>query len=288
MPATHWGLVVADLPHRAAPSPWLRPAPRVKAAAPPARAVVHYHIFKNAGTSVDRALAGAFGPGWAAIDSATPTSRLPEASLRRALEASPQLRAISSHQARPPVPPGVLPIIFLRHPVLRAHSVWRFVRSDPTQPDHAAAQGRFADYLRWAEAPGAGGVVIRDYQTIHLSAASWRAADLLTAEARGDDLREARALLEELPALGIVEAFDRSARLFERLYRPRLAGFALPPFHENRTNPCDAPVPVQLHRIRADLGEPLYRRLLDMNAHDLALHHAAREIFSRRCAQAGV
>ena len=113
-------------------------------------------------------------------------------------------------------------------------------------------------------------------------------ARLLDAEAGRDDLREARALLEELPALGIVESFARSGRLFERRYRPLLPGFALPPRRENRTNPSDAPEAVQLHRIRAEIGERLYRRLLDMNAHDLALYHAGREIFSRRCAEAGV
>jgi hypothetical protein len=263
-------------------------APRAHTRPPPARAVVHYHIFKNAGTSVDHALAAAFGSRWATIEGPTPTSRLPETALRRALEAEPGLRAISSHQARPPVPPGVLPILFLRHPVLRAHSVWRFARRDATQPIHAAAQGSFADFLRWADGLGPGSVVIRDYQTIHLSAASWRVADLLEAEAGRDDLREARALLEGLPGFGIVEAFARSARLFERLYRPLLPGFALPVLRENRTNPWDLPDAVQLHRIRVGVGERLYRRLLDMNAHDLALYHAAREIFSRRCAEARV
>src|SRR6185437_6170206 len=79
------------------------------------------------------------------------------------------------------------------------------------------------------------GVVIRNYQVIHLSAASFRCPDIQVAEADEADLASVKKLLVGWPAFGIVRAFADSCRLFQSVYGPRFPGLRFVTWHENRS-----------------------------------------------------
>ena len=95
---------------------------RVAAGADTARRpiIIHYHFFKNAGTSVDAILQRNFGAGWTSRE--YPARSTPNAA-REFLVANPQIAALSSHTL--PLPPPdipdaeILPILFIRHPLDR-------------------------------------------------------------------------------------------------------------------------------------------------------------------------
>ena len=161
--------------------------------------LVHYHIFKNAGSSVDFALQRSFGSRWATFEGCHAHDVQTSEQLGQFLESRPELCAVSSHLARPPLPfSGCRPIVFLRHPLLRARSVYEFTRRDLKQHgSQISRNGEFSRYVRWALDAGReeGGVVIRDYQVVHLSGASLR-TDILRAKALIQDLREAKSLIE--------------------------------------------------------------------------------------------
>lgn len=240
--------------------------------------IVHYHIFKNAGTSVDFALQNTFGDTWAAFEGMHPHDILNVDRLRAFLERNPCLKAVSSHLARPPLPNDrCLPIVFVRHPVLRAKSVYEFVRADCSQPNHdIAASGTFSDYLRWALAGGRGGIVIRNYQVVHLSDASFRAESILDARAELDDYEQARSLLLSWPAFGVVEYFDKSAKLFESAYSKLIDGFSFPHVWLNRTKGSSGDagrlVDENLLRIKDEVGSALFDEFCAENEHDLNLY----------------
>ena len=134
--------------------------------------LVHYHIFKNAGTSVDVALQRSFGSRWTTFEGSHARDVQTSGQLGRFLQDRPEVCAVSSHLARPPLPfPGCRPIAFLRHPLLRARSVYEFVRRYPEQPGCPASHRQsFSMFVQWAldgdEAEGAS--VIRDCQLGHL------------------------------------------------------------------------------------------------------------------------
>ncbi len=94
--------------------------------------VIHYHLFKNAGTTVDSLLERSFGPAWRPLERA-PNTRFVSADdfLRLAIR-DPAVQAISSHSARLPTPsdPQIVfhPVVFLRHPIDRIRSVYEFER----------------------------------------------------------------------------------------------------------------------------------------------------------------
>jgi hypothetical protein len=243
--------------------------------------LVHYHIFKNAGTSVERVLATCFGTGWVRFEGAHAADVQSAEQLRAFLRARPAIRALSSHLARPPLPaPHCLPIVMLRHPVDRARSVYQFVRRDPKQPHHHAARGGFAAFVKCALDFPPAGVPIANYQVYHLSDASFRSGNHELAS-RSDDLVQTQALIASWPAFGLVRQFAESCRLFETIYAPMVPELQLHPMWENASPDSAATEEDALDAARAELGPALWARLCEANELDLLLHGFARRLFEK-------
>jgi hypothetical protein len=248
-----------------------------------ARALIHYHIFKNAGSSVDASLRRSFGERWGSFEGVHAHDIQNAEQLRRFMLANPGYLAISSHLARPPLPfDDNLPIVFIRHPLLRAYSVYLFTRRDPRQPFAEVATNKgFADYVRWALREEPGSIVIRDYQVVHLSNASWRCGHILNACASEADLAEACTLLDGWGMAGVVEQYERSIDAYQALYEPLLPGLALAYDCENVSQPERTTPTTQLERLEALLGPELHARFMASNALDLALHRHACALLDR-------
>jgi hypothetical protein len=91
--------------------------------------IIHYHLFKNAGTSVDSVLEKSFGASWRNFDNKNSSARFSPKEFEKINLEHPELKAFSSHQIVPPIPKGslrVYPIIFLRHPIDRIKSAYLF------------------------------------------------------------------------------------------------------------------------------------------------------------------
>ena len=252
--------------------------------------LVHYHIFKNAGTSVRSVLKESFGSAWGSIEGAHAHDTQTVEDLRRFLRDNPHVKAVSSHLVRPPLPwQGCRAIAFLRHPIDRAHSVFQFVRRVPGQPNAEIARARgFAGYVRWALDGGRGGVVLRNYQVVHLSQATWRNGGVLDAVPTEADLHEACSLIEEWGVHGIVDRFEASSGLFQCAYRQAFPVLRFANVWHNRTTSRYLPMEDKLTSIRRELGEELYAELERSNALDLRLYQFAKERFAQLCAVHGV
>jgi hypothetical protein len=158
--------------------------------------LVHYHIYKNAGTSIDKNLSDSFGENWAACDGFSDNFRFSNDDIEEFANANPGVRAISSHKAPPfPVVRRFRTILFLRHPIERARSIYYFARRDPAQFDHDLAHAvSFNEYVnRWLDRPSS---QIRNYQVIHLSrATSFHVSEVPVPVAGDEDLLEATGFL---------------------------------------------------------------------------------------------
>lgn len=243
--------------------------------------IVHYHIFKNAGTSVDWALENCFGKLWDTFEGQHAHDVMQSEKLLEFLEQNPKVRAVSSHLLRPSVKiDNVLPIVFLRHPVIRAKSVYLFSRIDVNQPDNKiTANMTFPEYIKWVVSGGRGGVVVINYQTIHLSQASFRSSSILDAIATSEDLRCARSLLLGWPAFGIVEYFEKSMALFENAYSKFVPEFRLLTTHANATQKSPLTVDDQLIQIQDEIGNGLYEEFCAINEFDLSLYETCKNHF---------
>jgi Sulfotransferase family len=243
--------------------------------------LIHFHIYKNAGSSIDRLLAESFGDAWTTFED--PSHDIIDCHrLRRLLAARPGLRAVSSHRFRAPLPcRSARPMVMLRHPVDRARSIYHFARRDPTQHDHAVARnGSFADYVEHYLPQKDAGVVIRDYQVVHLSDASMRCRhNTQLARATPDDLALVKTRLAEWRLFGLVRRFADSCRLFAAAYEGDFPELRLREVRENVFTDATLTDADTLTLAQAELGAATFGRLLDANALDLELYEFARQRF---------
>jgi hypothetical protein len=247
--------------------------------------IVHYHIFKNAGTSIDRLLAECFGDAWTAFEGVHGHDIIGAGRLRAFLAARGGIRAVSSHLARPPLPTSrSVPIVMLRHPIDRARSAYQFVRRVPTAFGHDEALLGFPNYVSWMlDEPGSD-IVALNYQTIHLSEASFRSRHILDACAVRADIGEAQTFLRSCPAFGLVRDFTAACRLIEARYRPMFPELRLRPVHENASPDGAANEAESVQATREALGDRLFGRLVAANELDLELYDFACSRFADLCA----
>lgn len=100
--------------------------------------IIHYHIYKNAGTSFDHVLTHNFGDRHELFDGPFPFFTIDQEQLDRIIMRRLNAVAFSSHQIMLPPPSSLdyraLAAIFVRNPFLRIASIYRFKRG-PERPD---------------------------------------------------------------------------------------------------------------------------------------------------------
>lgn len=232
--------------------------------------LLHAHLFKNAGSSLDWALARSFGGAF--LDHRDDHAmRGNPAYLNAFVDEHPGLAALSSHWL--PLPAGstekreVHAIVLLRDPILRLRSVYDFERRQDV--DHAgtrkAREAGLADYVAWRLEPETG-PVIRNYQTRVLSG---------TFPGDDDDQQLSAALdtVESLAFAGLVERYDESMVLLEALLGPHFPNLDLAYIAQNTTAPHDETKTPAVRRaeIEEELGS-LARRACEANGRDQRLY----------------
>jgi len=249
--------------------------------APGMNILLHGHMFKNAGSTLDWSLRQNFGADFLDHRDDEFLRDNPEG-LATLVHEAPNLRAISSHWMPLPLTPDLAAeatlLFLLRHPVDRAHSVYEFERRQGEAAGPSAAHaGRldFREFVAWRLGKSRG-PVIRNYQTRYLSG-DYFSRDLDSA------LGKAMGQLQS-SCFGIVEQYDDSMILFEHTLGgsyPEL-DLAAPP--QNVSRPVGETLAQRLLSIRSALGS-VYDQLLDENQHDLQLYDWAQAQFSRRLSQ---
>ncbi len=253
-------------------------------AGPGRKVIVHYHLFKNAGTSIDRILRENFGEDrWREAEFSGPTTNIPAVlsgnssapEVQEWLARHPEVVALSSHTAALPLPDlpatEVFPIVMVRNPIVRLQSSYRFQRKRfasgfDNRTTRLAAENDLAGYLR--------GLLAMRQQSLAHNFASVRLA--AAVEGSPDQVRQrALAALELLPFVGVVERFGQSMQVLQRWLAPHFPGFRARPAWRNAAEDAGTPLAERLHGMRTEIGNELYDRLLAANRVDLELHEAA-------------
>lgn len=240
---------------------------------------VHFHVFKNAGTTLDGALKREFGIRWCEFDGPRPNYVLSGEEMRAFVETRPALAAVSSHQVRFPLP-GIYdvrwrPLLLLRHPLDRALSAYKFHRRARTR-SAASLRAKTADlrgYLRWALDRGEVSLV-----------SNFQAAFFSTSAGGGQRpaLAAATARLREAALCGTVERFAETLTCAERALAADFPDFDLSCVSRNVTGARRARLDERLQELRERAGADLCAELERRNDLDFALHaEAERELDGR-------
>ncbi|TXS91338.1 hypothetical protein FV139_16540 [Parahaliea maris] len=236
--------------------------------------LLHGHIFKNAGTTLDWALQRSFGPRFLYHQEEVEMRNRGEKRLAEVIFSAPDLTALSSHHM--PIPTFRLAnfcfhsLYLLRHPLRRAISVYSFERRQDVQTRGAKAAKRMGlqDYLRWRLEPDVPNTV-RNYQTAYLAGCH---RQFLDAGEMASLFGEAQTALGKLSLVGLVERFDDSMVLFETLLRPWFPDIDLAYVTQNRSQVSgEAGTLGEFSSPVEEMGK-LAPAMVDANAYDLALY----------------
>ncbi|WBU63240.1 sulfotransferase family 2 domain-containing protein [Paracoccus aerodenitrificans] len=251
--------------------------------------IVHYHIYKNAGTSFENMLDASFGPAHERFDGPFPFFTIDQDQLDRIIRRRVTAKAFSSHQTVLPQPTSldyhVLAVLFLRHPVLRIGSIYRFKRNeqDGTSTSLLAKNHDFAGFIEACFAARSELPHISNGQTRQLSAAYGR--NPLVARRKDCmeyDLATARRNLAAVDLLGRTEHFEADIRRFAPVAAAYGLTLTIPEqTRHNVTQPTDQPVAERVEAELAGLSDTLRTKLLAANAMDLELYDLANRLIAQ-------
>lgn len=245
--------------------------------------IVHNHLFKNAGSTIDWILHKNFGNRFVDHRDNTAMIRGKTAYLETFFRENPHVRAFSSHHLALPLPvmDGVSfhLLMMFRHPLERVTSVYNFERAQPqadTLGARFASKHSLRDYVIWRMRPDVP-PSIRNYHLTRALPNSFRLKPLSPS-----DMDSAKKFLESIPLLGIVERFDESMVLFEEKLRPIFPAisFAYKPqnVRQNRSETQEQ----RLDRLRAEIGEEAFDLFVEHNRLDLKLYEYAQVLCKQR------
>jgi hypothetical protein len=243
--------------------------------------IVHYHIFKNGGTTIEHVLEREFSARLATLHGPDSDSVLDGDDLLEFLEKNPEIAAVSSHHLRYPKPRCrrivFFDCCFLRDPIERLYSSYSHFRR--------SLAGDL--YSRWARSCNP-----RDFAARMIEAAPHQISNVqvnqlvnagaFTRPATERDFDQAIAIVKDMAIPGLVEMFEESLVAAEYFLGPAFPNLRL---EYSPQNVSASPRAMQIRSAnewRGIWGSDLYERLLRMNAFDLELVRRARIEILRR------
>jgi hypothetical protein len=244
--------------------------------------VVHIHLFKNAGTSVDNILKRNFGPRWMSHDDEVPGHIICANQFNELVRSNPAVEAFSSHQVVPPLPDdsiSIFPIVFIRHPIERVLSAYNFEWK--TQKGLCTPEGELGRYIEEKMLKKRRNI-IENFQTFRLSNTN---IDRFHNVDKFDDyvlLDQAKEFIKKIPCIGIVDRFDQSIRLIQECANVHWPKLDFTPVHENISQNSLNTVEEKLDYIQDILGPASYHELIEANNLDLELYKYANELLDNQ------
>jgi hypothetical protein len=249
--------------------------------------LLHYHILKNAGSTVEEILYQNFRDRLLRYDIPNRDEEVTQAHLVSLLEEHPEVSAFSSHQIYYPVPqaPGFLffPLCFLRDPLDRIRSIYDYFRDKPSEGDpisELAARvglGEFTGHLV-REYPW----MVNDVQVNMLS------NGLVNDQPKGlEDLERATERMLATSFLGVVDCFNKSLIAGQHSLRTIFPNLDCGQAPVNVSGGMGSSVAARIEKFRAACDTSTWSELVRMNQMDQELLNRARAEIDRRFQQIG-
>jgi hypothetical protein len=245
--------------------------------------ILHYHILKNAGTTLENILDRNFGERFARLDTEHRDGRIEQPDIVEYLERHPGIEAVSSHQIHYPVPRArgylFFDWCFLRDPIDRLRSTYDYFRRRPADGDPLsdAANGLdFGAYIRR--------LLEQFPEQVDNPQTNLLANGAADRETYPSDFEPAVRRMLETVFLGVVDRYEQS--VVAGRYRMRATfpwlDFAQPAANVSRR--LEGSLASRRMHFREAAGRSAYRQVLRLNALDFRLLRAARAEVRRRLA----
>jgi len=239
---------------------------------------LHFHIFKNAGTTIDWILQKNFMKHYFALDDTKKPNRILQwdyvIDFLKKQEYYP--KGFSSHQIRFPLPQNsefeFLPMVFIRNPIDRAFSIYYFKKKqiDDSIGSVSARSMNLSDFIEW-NLSRENYLPMKNFQVFFLSRQD------NSSEINLDDLVIAKNRLKDCKIIGVVERLDESLVAVEEILRPYFQKIDLSYIKQNVSLERVGNLAERLEQGRSDIGNTLMDEFIQKNKFDSLLHKFANE-----------
>lgn len=237
--------------------------------------LLHYHFFKNAGSTIEEILAHSFFENYARLDTEHFDGAVSQEDLISFLNRHPGMKAVSSHQFRYPVPqaPGYIffDLCFLRDPIDRIRSMYDYFREKPVPGEPAS------DLAREQSIGGfiAGLVKHHTYRVSNVQV-NMLANGIVNDPPADADLVRAIQVMMKTSFLGVVDCFQESLVAGQYFLRPVFPNLAL------AQEPANVSGASRMETFQKACDPDVYAELVRLNALDSELVNRARMEVHRR------
>jgi hypothetical protein len=238
--------------------------------------IIHYHLFKNAGSSLDLTLKNNFGDSWVEKESAHADSPWLPAEIEKFLSDNRSISVLSSHTAQLPLPnlsnSVFYPIIFIRHPIDRVISIFNFEKNQliDTEGSVMARRMSIGEFIEWRLSKPEDRA-IRNFQALRLASA--------VQDETLDEANRAIEAIKSLPFIGLVDQYDQSLTKLENWLRPAFPSIKLEPYRENATGNSINSIDERLQALKHEIGIDLFSRLVKENEIDLEIYKLTQDYY---------
>ena len=243
--------------------------------------IVHYHLFKNAGSSVDLLLKQNFADEWMAYDGELPNAIIGCQELEKLILDKPDVRAFSSHQIIPPLPDidvNIYPIVFLRDPIDRIKSAYLFEWKK--QLGLEEPKGSLEEYIK-EKFTHRRRNSIEEFQTIRLSNSHTERFHDISNMTDEELLENAKTFIQSLSFVGLVDEFERSVDLLCEFLKPGFPEFKRSTVKANVLQDLDLSQERKRALIKSELSAEIYEEILERNQLDESLYQFGKAHFEK-------
>ncbi len=252
--------------------------------------ICHYHIYKNSGTSFDKLLSENFGKKHICFDGPYPFFTIDQEQLSRIIERKSDVIAFSSHQIQLPVPASldfqILPVVFIRHPLLRVLSIYKFKRQtfDGTTTSKAAQEMSFDEWVTHCFSDRQEITHVSNAQT-RLLGATYRQRPLMRRTQHGMeyDVHQAIRNIENVKLLARTEYFGEDVSRFAGIldqYNIEFKYTDIKPQNITSNNHHKS-IDERISHLKNSLSESNFNKLFSANEQDTHLFEYAGRLIER-------
>jgi len=245
--------------------------------------LLHFHMFKNAGTTIDWILKNNFLSNAIQFDPEIPSNVNSEEILNH-LNQHPHAKSFSSHQIQFPIPQNsefeFLPIVFVRHPIDRALSIYSFNKNrlstmNETPGSKQAKILSIKDYFRW-ELENKNRFVMKNFQVRFLSSTD------NSHELENSDLEISKMRFKQCVISGVVNRMNDSLVVAEKSLRKYFPSIDLSYIKQNVSIGRKDTLEERLTVVKSEIGEDLITKLEKSNSLDLELFSFANKLLNEK------
>lgn len=243
---------------------------------------LHFHIFKNAGTTIEWILEKNFPKNAVRMDLERLRGILPMNVVIDYLRRHQNVEAFSSHQISFPLSRVeeflFIPILFIRHPIDRAVSVYYFNRTRSDIVTEAVTQARklsLSDYIQW-HLKHEHNITMKNFQVFFLS----RDENFQPHSLDNCNLALERA--KSCSILGVADKFDESMVLAEEVLRPYFKNIDMSYVKQKISSGRELSLTDRLESTKLEISGSVMDELVKHNRLDLELYSLVnKEVDSR-------